>query len=365
MESTDSSPVPQGAALSLQLVEFSAYLFSVALYGITCLQTYVYFVHHHQRDRWFLKLFVVYLWVMDSVHLYFDALAEWLLIRHPGLPDMISKEIIWGGLFTGLVALPVQIYFVLRIWKLVNLNRSKGWRYISLGIIIILVLCSLFQFVAYVVFLYLILRGRQDAQGIILIAKLPTAFWAAGAAEDVVISLTLLWLLWRDRIVDSLAGLRGADNAPVQTVSNSTERLMRRVSIVVVNTGLWTAVCALAMVIALQINPTFQLYPGLFFCLGPLYCNTLLANLNGRGFIRGEEYTTVYDTTRTRRSFLSNPFKTRSTGDLSSRATKVGAGNIIPLGDMSTTYFETPTNSVKRKESGVHIKTQTFADSDV
>ena len=34
------------------------------------------------------------------------------------------------------------------------------------------------------------------------------------------------------------------------------------------------------------------------------------ANLNGRGFIRGEEYTTVYDTTRTRRStFLSNPFK--------------------------------------------------------
>lgn len=38
--------------------------------------------------------------------------------------------------------------------------------------------------------------------------------------------------------------------------------------------------------------PQIQIYVSLYFILCPLYCNTLLANLNARAYIRGESFTT-------------------------------------------------------------------------
>lgn len=37
--------------------------------------------------------------------------------------------------------------------------------------------------------------------------------------------------------------------------------------------------------------PNIQTYVALYLVVCPLYCNTLLANLNGRSFIRGDDFT--------------------------------------------------------------------------
>ncbi len=37
--------------------------------------------------------------------------------------------------------------------------------------------------------------------------------------------------------------------------------------------------------------PNIQTYVALYLVVCPLYCNTLLANLNGRGYIRGDDFT--------------------------------------------------------------------------
>lgn len=37
--------------------------------------------------------------------------------------------------------------------------------------------------------------------------------------------------------------------------------------------------------------PQIQTYVALYLVVCPLYCNTLLANLNGRSYIRGDNYT--------------------------------------------------------------------------
>lgn len=40
----------------------------------------------------------------------------------------------------------------------------------------------------------------------------------------------------------------------------------------------------------MAIWPPAQIYVSLYFLLSPLYCNTLLANLNARSFVRGSNF---------------------------------------------------------------------------
>ena len=85
-----------------------------------------------------------------------------------------------------------------------------------------------------------------------------------------------------------------------------------------INTGAWTALCSLFTIITVRHSsspipprsladcallrpshaqlaafPDFQAYLALELVICPLYCNAVLANLNSRGFIRGD---TVVDT---------------------------------------------------------------------
>jgi hypothetical protein len=58
-----------------------------------------------------------------------------------------------------------------------------------------------------------------------------------------------------------------------------------------VNAGIWTATFALLSLILLHMFPTTFLSAVFSFPLCSVYCNTLLANLNGRAYIRGETTT--------------------------------------------------------------------------
>jgi len=52
------------------------------------------------------------------------------------------------------------------------------------------------------------------------------------------------------------------------------------------NTGLLTSICAVASLVSITAAPNTFYYIGFFFCIGRLYCNSLLAALNVRKNIR-------------------------------------------------------------------------------
>jgi len=88
--------------------------------------------------------------------------------------------------------------------------------------------------------------------------------------------------------------------------SPSTAHILQRLTVFVVNAGIWTATFAILSLLFvsrsacqyLLLNLTrtrkVHLYPSnllntvFTFSLCPVYCNTLLANLNARAYIRGE-----------------------------------------------------------------------------
>ncbi|KAI0371486.1 hypothetical protein BV20DRAFT_1120534 [Pilatotrama ljubarskyi] len=257
-------------------VEFIALVSSMGLYGITCMQTFLYFAHSQREagDRWPMMAFVIFMWLMDTVHQILTNQGYWNLlldIFEQRDPFGLSRYYLWAGFFTSLVTLPTQLFFVMRIWKL-SKNIPAVNRYHWL-VPAIFVPCSLFQFAGYFAFMILCFHS-PTAEIIFAIEKLPMAFWGVGAAEDVLISCILIALLRHSRSHD---GLR------------RTHRLIFRLTLFAINTGVWTALCALFIIITMAAYPNIQVYLSLYFVICPLYCNTLLANLNARGYIRGDD----------------------------------------------------------------------------
>lgn len=57
--------------------------------------------------------------------------------------------------------------------------------------------------------------------------------------------------------------------------------------------------------------PEIQAYVSLYFVLCPVYCNTVLANLNARSFIKGDDYATPDPSTSLNMApvFRTNPVR--------------------------------------------------------
>ncbi|KAG9317623.1 hypothetical protein JVU11DRAFT_1833 [Chiua virens] len=91
------------------------------------------------------------------------------------------------------------------------------------------------------------------------------------AAGDVAIALILCVLLQRRR-----------------TGFEKSNLLIDKLIVFSINTGLLTSVFALASLISISAWPHSLAYVTFYFCMGRLYCNTLLATLNARKILRGE-----------------------------------------------------------------------------
>ncbi|SJL15707.1 uncharacterized protein ARMOST_19211 [Armillaria ostoyae] len=100
--------------------------------------------------------------------------------------------------------------------------------------------------------------------------KLLESIWAVSAIVDILISASLLSILWIGR----------------RDTFKSTTQILHRLSIVIVNTGLWTSAIVLIALVGLVVWEVQDVYAAFSFIACPLYCNTLLANLNTRGYIQ-------------------------------------------------------------------------------
>jgi len=173
---------------------------------------------------------------------------------------ILHKPLIVGTIFKTTVAAVVQIFLTHRIWK----YDHKIWPIVAL-----LIPSAISQPVVNIVYIYKTLTVTTVA-GLEEVQRLTQFINGMAAAVDMIIAICMVVLL-----------IRG------QTGFNkSTDRVIGRLIVVTVNTGLWTGVVALLIVILSTAYPNDIYYAWPSYVLSPLYCNTLLANLNSRKYIR-------------------------------------------------------------------------------
>lgn len=98
------------------------------------------------------------------------------------------------------------------------------------------------------------------------------AYNAIAAGTDIFLAGCMIFMLLSER---------------TGTVSESSNQLISKLVVFSLNSGFWTALVALTVVITLSAVPLPDLiFPAVYTMLCPLYCNTVLANLNSRKFLK-------------------------------------------------------------------------------
>ncbi|KAF9224910.1 hypothetical protein BS17DRAFT_779258 [Gyrodon lividus] len=249
---------------------------SLVFYGVSLLQSFIYYLKY-PKDTLYVKLLVAVILALDTAHKFLLCAGIWntLVQNYGGFLNLlvVHPPILLASSVTSLVSVVVQSYFVYRVWHL-----SKGsFKWIFPAVLV--------PFIAAqpVITWYYTAKAWNasvfDLTSNPVLMKLANASNGIAAAVDIAISIAMCALLWTGRT----------------GFSEKTDRILLRLILVSINTGLWTAVLALLSIILLVSLPATEIvYAGVYYPLCTLYCNTFLANLNVRSYIRGEDQVKVY-----------------------------------------------------------------------
>ncbi|KAJ7665706.1 hypothetical protein B0H17DRAFT_1210827 [Mycena rosella] len=240
---------------------------ATALWGVHCLQTFLYF-NIYTEDATILKVLVAWTWLADTVHQGLILSLEYsTLIKHFG--DLgpifeINKEVILQGFFTIAISVPVQLFFLHRIWRL------SGDRAI---LPLFMVVCLVLETVTGITYFQWALRKSTKPTDLLSGTKRATGitYLITAASVDVIIAMSMVFLLRATKV----HGM------------TQTRRMVSRLIVYSVNTGLWTALLAVFCAMTMIAYPETFVFIGLYMPISALYCNTLLANLNIRQYVRG------------------------------------------------------------------------------
>ncbi|KAH7920433.1 hypothetical protein BV22DRAFT_802879 [Leucogyrophana mollusca] len=235
---------------------------TMALYGITTLQTYLYFVYYPNDTRW-MKLLVTGIWVLDTLHvsLMCHSLYYYLVSNYSN-PSALASGV-WS-LFASLainlcIAVLVQTFFSVRIFRLSS-PRIRWW----LTSLIMVIVIAHFETV-----ILMFMRKRFSAlPEVTLIAAMPFALTAV--LSDICIAAALCVLLHTKR-----------------SVFRRTNILVNTLIVYAINRCLLTSVVAIVEVIVFATSPNSLWFLAIDFLIGKLYANSLLASLNSRSSLRG------------------------------------------------------------------------------
>lgn len=242
-----------------------AAVFASILFGVMCVQLYLYHTAFSQKDpRWLQGL----VWVIFAIELAFQIIgtefawsalgAGWgnptRLLVHP--PAAVSAP-----LLTGIVTLLVQGFYT---WRIVVLGER--WDRVQAAVIVML---SIGQLVMTAYLVALIYQQGTSCTVVVLshIKKIITSWLILAATGDIMISISLFLLLRR---------------ASKLTTNSDTATILQKVMTYTVETGLLTSFCAIADLVVFLVLPHTNWHIVIFFSLSKIYFNTLLATLNSR-----------------------------------------------------------------------------------
>ncbi|KAJ7924644.1 hypothetical protein B0H13DRAFT_2654720 [Mycena leptocephala] len=230
---------------------------SSLLYMFEIIQSLYYF-RHFKQDDWKLKTLVIVALLVDTVSTIGDYICVYLYtITHAGdlqYLDNIHWPIPLYGFTTGMLAVLVQVFLVVRYWRftqntLITLTLSFAIL-ISFGSVFT---CSL------MLTLYPSFEDRSKF-------KIPAPLWlVTEVAVDTGIASALLWEFRKAR-----------------EILTETRSILDRLTAVTIQSGAAAATLAGTALISYYIKPESNVYVGFLYPLGRVYVITLLSNLNIR-----------------------------------------------------------------------------------
>ncbi|KAI1798231.1 hypothetical protein LXA43DRAFT_1088358 [Ganoderma leucocontextum] len=244
----------------------AAFLGTIAtscFYGITVVQTYIYF-KRSSRDSALLRFLVFSLWVLDSLHLalvvhaiYFYAVTNFSNASVLAVP---TWSILAQIAVTGVSDLTVRSIFCHRVWRM-----SNGYWPLAIAIMV----SSLVVFGGSIAFAVKSF-GVPTFAAFSQIADILYVSLGAGVVADVLIAGAMSVVLIRCR-----------------TGFSKTDSVLRTLIIYSINTGALTGLCALLCLVTYATMPENFIFIAFYFVLPKLFLNSLLATLNAREALRG------------------------------------------------------------------------------
>ncbi|KAI9069538.1 hypothetical protein FKP32DRAFT_1586768, partial [Trametes sanguinea] len=250
------------------------YVFSSRLYGITTLQSFIYF-QKYQNDTPSLKLMVAAIWILETAHTAFcmQVVYSYLVSNFGEFEYFLNIN--WGVGVTVItevvISTLVQAFYVRRVW--IMSNKAK----FLTAFIAAITVCRIgfgigstilsYQFGDWISF-----RAHKSS--------LATVSGGLGAAAlvDVLVALTLSFYLTRGR-------------SSWQKASNSKINL---IMLYAVNSGAITASASVLSVILYATQTDSLVFLGLVEIQGKLYANSFLGSLNARSHIRNKNNAAQY-----------------------------------------------------------------------
>ncbi|KAJ7171124.1 hypothetical protein C8R46DRAFT_948188 [Mycena filopes] len=272
-------------------------LVATALYGVTCVQTFTFFMSG-STDRRLQKALVcspslhvlsitlihapqvAFLWLLDTFDailnchiLYFYLVSNYLNPEAIGFPVW---SIIVHVVATSVSNFIVRCAFARRVYRLSNGNiPGTVW----------LVLMSTLDLTCGIIITSKAFRIKTFADLIALSTMMYLNF-ASGTAADLSVALSLCYLLRRSRtgFARFVSSIHVSGSNQVQ---NRTDSLIHVLMMYAVNTGLIVALDAAAGLLAFVFMPTNFIFLAFYLLLSKLYLNSYLAILNARPNLRG------------------------------------------------------------------------------
>ncbi|KAJ7087141.1 hypothetical protein C8R44DRAFT_820367, partial [Mycena epipterygia] len=242
---------------------------SSAMWGISSLQVFIYFMQSGETDPTPLRLMISALWLLDTINAILIFKGNWRVLVHQygriaGLSE-IQPELFIHTWFEVVVIFVVQIYFIRRIYLFAKKTIIRTYTAKLLGYVFLVVMVLYPRGMA--VQIWNICCCSLNPSALVLNISLRVA----AVVVDVTVAVCMVYLL-----------TRGGGGYLRQT-----KRMIHRLLLVSVTSGTLTAVAVSIVLILLSVYPDTLFYCIIEFSLCSLYFSTLLANLNTREYVQG------------------------------------------------------------------------------
>ncbi|KAH9902954.1 hypothetical protein C8Q73DRAFT_672379 [Cubamyces lactineus] len=233
-----------------------------SLSGILTAQT-AYFYKHYPRDRCFLKTLVAAVWALDALQQVFYMATVWGWLVEKKAADIDGHPLLLTAniqlVINAVLVCLVQLFYAGRVWTLSKNSiplTGISWILIFASLALSLTLCVKSSTV-------------KDAGDLYTVSGIGIALNSVTAMADLFLTGALCCLLAKSR-----------------TGSTGTSRLVNRLLLFCLNTGILTTVCAVTALAMLVAFPGSSLYVIFYFMGGRLYSISLLGTLNARATLR-------------------------------------------------------------------------------
>ncbi|KAG1732072.1 hypothetical protein EDB19DRAFT_1305070 [Suillus lakei] len=218
---------------------FIGVILAAVLFGVTNVQAFIYFRTHSGAGMTFYKLVVMWLWILDALHLVLIVhfIYFYLVINFANIGAL--TEVVWSSKLqtvVGVLSIFVEhLLYVHRIW-IVSKGRSKVLP-ITVGIAVIL--NSGFA----IVVIWYIYQGVHAATDVINIEWTVFMYLGGVAFVDILIASSLCYLL-----------------ATSRTGFSRTDLFITKLVTYIINTGCLTSICSMTAIITCAVMPNDYIF---------------------------------------------------------------------------------------------------------